>query len=424
MHREIFIPLFIVFIFLLDLYVFLFLKAWFNKLGPGKRKIATAIYWSFTFILFAVFAAASLIADDYPKRGIRNLLFMWIMMHLFSKLFAVIFAIFDDILRIAKWIGHQMSRIFHKEKSRLPGKPIPRSEFLAKSAIVAATMPAITMGIGVLSGAHNYRIWKKTIYLPTLPSAFDGIRIGQLSDIHSGSFFSKRGVKHGIEMFLAEKPDVIFFTGDLVNNDAGEVNEYSGIFDKIKAPLGVYSILGNHDYGDYRNWASIEDKRRNLDRLKNIERELGWDLLLNENRELTVDREKIAIIGVENWGKGGFQKYGDLDKAYKGCEDKPVKLLLSHDPSHWDAKVRPSYPDIDITFSGHTHGFQFGVELGNIKWSPSKYIYEQWAGLYEKDGKYIYVNRGFGFIGYPGRIGIWPEITIIELKKTTKAQKL
>ena len=271
-------------------------------------------------------------------------------------------------------------------------------------------------GLGIVSGAHNYRVRRKTIALPNLPSAFDGIRIGQLSDIHTGSFFSRPGVKRGIDLLLDEKPDVVFFTGDLVNDEARELADYKDLFEKVRAPLGVYSTLGNHDYGDYKVWKD-EDKKRNLADLIQAQKEMGWDILMNENRSLKVDGEEIAIIGVENWGAGRFQKYGELEKAYAGTEEKPVKLLLSHDPSHWDAKVRPEFGDIDVMFAGHTHGFQFGVELGDFRWSPSKYIYKQWADLHREGNQYLYVNRGFGFIGYPGRIGILPEITIIELKK-------
>jgi len=220
-----------------------------------------------------------------------------------------------------------------------------------------------------------------------------------------------------IDLLISEKPDLVFFTGDLVNDVANEVKDYKDLFAKVKAPLGVYSTLGNHDYGDYRSWPSVEKKKKNLEALIQSHKEMGWDILLNENRTLKVDGEEIAIIGVENWGAGRFSKYGDLEKAYKGAEDKPVKLLLSHDPSHWDAQIRPDFGDIDITFAGHTHGFQFGIEIGDFRWSPSKYIYKQWADLHQAGNQYLYVNRGFGFIGYPGRIGILPEVTLFELKK-------
>jgi hypothetical protein len=201
-----------------------------------------------------------------------------------------------------------------------------------------------------------------------------------------------------------------------VNSQTGEVRDYIDIFNKVKAPLGVFSTTGNHDYGDYRSWSSAAAKQKNFEELIHAHKLLGWDLLLNEHRMLDINGEKLAIIGIENWGAGRFSKYGDLDKAYSGSGEAPVKLLLSHDPSHWDAQVRPKYPDINMMFAGHTHGFQFGVEWGGFRWSPSQYFYKQWAGLYREEGQYLYVNRGYGYLGYPGRIGIPPEITIIELK--------
>lgn len=212
-----------------------------------------------------------------------------------------------------------------------------------------------------------------------------------------------------------ERPDLFVFTGDLVNSETPEVRDYKDVFAKLSAPLGAYSTLGNHDYGDYRQWSSPQAKKKNLDDLVQVHKEMGWDLLRNENRFIEVDGERIALLGVENWGKGRFAKYGDLEKAYAGTEEAETKILLSHDPSHWDAQVRPNHPDIDLTLSGHTHGFQFGVEIGNFRWSPSQYMYEQWADLYKKGDQQIYVNRGFGFIGYPGRVGILPEVTILEL---------
>jgi len=255
------------------------------------------------------------------------------------------------------------------------------------------------------------------VKLKNLPKAFDGLSIGQISDIHAGSFWNKTAVKGGIEMMMKEKPDMIFFTGDLVNNESSEVKDYVSVFEKLKAPLGVYSITGNHDYGDYKSWASQEEKQKNFRDLVQAHKVMGYDILMNEHRMLEQGGEKMAIIGIENWGGGRFAKYGKLDKAYRGSDEAAVKLLLSHDPSHWDAQVRKDYRDIDIAFAGHTHGFQFGVEIGGFKWSPSQYAYKQWAGLYQEEDQYLYVNRGFGYLGYPGRVGIPPELTIVELKR-------
>ena len=354
-------------------------------------------------------------ASDFFPGDLKRVIVIGIVMLYFSKVFGVIVLLLDDIYRAGQWI---FSKISPSNDSITQVKNgMTRSEFMSKASLIAVAVPLTTFGIGIASGAHNYRLRKKTVYLKNLPSAFDGISIGQLSDIHSGSFFSRQGVKKGLDLLLDEKPDVIFFTGDLVNDETSEVSKYKDLFSKITAPLGVFSTLGNHDYGDYKNWSNIEDKKKNLADLVRVHKEMGWDILMNENRTLKVDGEEIAIIGVENWGAGRFSKYGDLEKAYTGIEEKPVKLLLSHDPSHWDAQIRPQFSDIDITFAGHTHGFQFGVEIGDFRWSPSKYIYKQWADLHQEENQYLYVNRGFGFIGYPGRIGIMPEVTIIELKK-------
>jgi predicted MPP superfamily phosphohydrolase len=249
-----------------------------------------------------------------------------------------------------------------------------------------------------------------------LPQAFRNLRIVQISDIHSGSFNNKKGVLRGVEKALKLKPDVILFTGDLVNNKADEMEHYMDVFNQLKAPMGVYSTLGNHDYGDYEQWGSKEEKAANLERLKQVHGELGWKLLMNEHVVFERNGDKIALLGIENWSaKARFPKYGKMNEAYAGTENIPFKILMSHDPSHWDAEVIPKYADVDLMLSGHTHGMQFGIELPWFKWSPVQYVYKQWAGLYEEGRQKLYVNRGFGFIGYPGRVGILPEITLIEL---------
>jgi predicted MPP superfamily phosphohydrolase len=368
---------------------------------PTVLSVLALLWWSF--------------GDPYRySPGFRNWVLTGLVATYFSKTFAVAILFVDDLTRGVKWLAS----FFQKGSSEsLPGEAIARSEFLSKAALVAAAIPFGTMAYGVISGAHDYRVRRQILRLPNLPTSFDGLRIAQLSDIHSGSFFNKTAVKGGVEMVMQEKPDVIFFTGDLVNNEAVEVMDYIDVFNKLKAPLGTYSITGNHDYGDYHRWASMEAKQKNFRDLVAAHRLLGFDLLMNENRLLELNGDHLAVIGIENWGGRGFAKYGKLEKAYSGTEAAPVKLLLSHDPSHWDAQVRPMYKDIDVTFAGHTHGFQFGVEIGNFKWSPSQYAYKQWAGLYQEGNQFLYVNRGFGYIGYPGRIGMPPEITIFELKR-------
>jgi uncharacterized protein len=408
--------IFIVVFLLIDFYFFQAVVNVSKNWTPLWQKVARYGFW-----LPTVFSVAALFwwtfANPYSiNTTVRNLVLTALFAIYFSKIFGIIFLFLDDIQRGIRWVA----QLFYQgstDVTPLPGKQITRSEFLTKAAVIASSVPFGLMAYGVISGAHDYRIRRVTLRLPNLPKSFDGIRIGQLSDIHSGSFFNKTAVKGGVEMFMKEKPDVIFFTGDLVNNETTEVKEYINIFDKLKAPLGVYSITGNHDYGDYRGWSSNAAKAKNFSDLVAAHKQMGFDILLNENRKLKQAGEELAIIGIENWGAGRFSKYGKLDQAYRGSEDAAVKLLLSHDPSHWDAQVRPNFPDIDVAFAGHTHGFQFGVEIGNFKWSPSQYVYKQWAGLYQEGSQYLYVNRGFGYLGYPGRIGMPPELTIIELKR-------
>ena len=353
---------------------------------------------------------------DDPYRyssNFRNWIITGIVATYFSKIVGILFLLTDDLQRGARWL---FSLFKNDSSNTSAGEVISRSEFLSKTALIAASVPLGAFAYGIISGAHDYRIRKVAIKLPNLPKAFDGIKIAQLSDIHSGSFWNKTAVKGGVEMILQEKPDAIFFTGDLVNNESSEVKEYMDVFNKLRAPLGVFSITGNHDYGDYKSWASKEAKQQNFKDLITAHKELGFDLLLNENRFLVQGGEKLAILGIENWGTR-FSKHGLLDKAYLGTEEAAVKLLLSHDPTHWDAQVRPTYKDIDVMFAGHTHGAQFGVNIGDFTWTPVQHVYKQWGGLYQEENQYLYVNRGFGYLGYPGRVGMPPEITIFELKR-------
>jgi len=411
MQRAPFLFFLLLFYFILDVYVFQAVKVVVENTIPSYKKAAYIAYWSLTTLtFFAVLAFSSL--DSAKYHFVRSMLVSMVAINFVSKLVAVFFVFIDDIVRFGQWTYNGLVHSGVSEVSTTNG--IPRSEFLSKVALIAGAVPATIFSYGIISGAYDYRVRRRTITLPNLPKAFDGIRLAQLSDIHSGSFYNKTAVQGGIDMLQNEKPDMIFFTGDLVNNVSSEVKDYVNIFEKLNAPLGVFSTLGNHDYGDYAQWASPKEKRKNLDDLIQTHRNMGWDILLDENRHVTVDGEKLGIIGVQNWGVK-FAQYGSLEKAVQNVE-APVKILLSHDPSHWDAQIRPTQPDIDLTLSGHTHGFQFGVEIGDFRWSPSQYLYKQWADLYQENNQYLYVNRGFGFLGYPGRIGILPEITIIELK--------
>jgi uncharacterized protein len=414
MNRLLFVLLFALFFLLVDFYFFQAVLTVSKNWTAGWKNAVRYGYWipsilSFVGLLWFAF--------DNPYRfsaNFRNWVLTGLFATYFPKIIGVVFLLVDDLQRLVRVVVG----FFNKGSSAgLPGETIPRAEFLSKVALTAAAIPVGALVYGIVSGAHDYRIRRVTVKLPNLPKSFDGLRIGQISDIHSGSFWNKTAVKGGVELFLKEKPDVIFFTGDLVNNETTEVGEYIDIFKKIKAPLGVFSITGNHDYGDYKSWPSEESKRRNFQDLIKAHELLGYDLLLNEHRFLEAGGDKIAIIGNENWGAGRFSKYGKLDQAYRGTEEAPVKLLLSHDPTHWDAQVRPNHPDIDMMFAGHTHGFQFGVQVGGFKWSPVQYVYKQWADLYQEGNQYLYVNRGFGYLGYPGRVGMPPELTIVELKK-------
>lgn len=417
MGRITFVSIVALLFVVMDWYVFQSVKFAINEFANNWRKLIYIVYWSITALCVAGLLYYNLGGKAEMSRELRTIIFSLLFLNFFSKIFGVLFLLIDDLGRVIRWawasISDQQTTKVHATKEY----GINRSEFLVKSSLVATAIPALTMGFGILSGAYNYRVKRTTVYLKNLPSSFDGIRIAQLSDIHSGSFFNKTAVQGGIDMLMGEKPDVVFFTGDLVNDRAEEMKEYQPIFNQVKAPLGVYSTLGNHDYGDYASWKSPMAKKNNLDTLIKIHKQMGWDILMNEHRFLSQGSDKIAILGIENWGTGGFAKYGKLNQAHAGTDAAAVKLLLSHDPSHWDAQVRKSYHDIDIMFAGHTHGMQFGIEVGDFKWSPVQYRYKQWAGLYQEENQHLYVNRGYGFLVFPGRIGILPEVTIMELKK-------
>jgi predicted MPP superfamily phosphohydrolase len=335
----------------------------------------------------------------------------FIMLYL-VKLVWLFFIILDDIIRLAR---------FFSVASDIPNEAmiekINRSEFIITAGALASGALFGGMVYGVLKGAHNYQVNNRTLRISKLPKAFEGLRIVQISDIHSGSFWNKPAVKKGVELIMEQKADLIFFTGDLVNNKSEEFLSYKEVFKQLDAPLGVFSILGNHDYGDYFSWPDEKgvSKEENLSLLKQYQKEIGWKLLVNDNHIIERDGEKLAIIGVENWGAHGFTQYGNLEQAYRGTEDAGTKLLLSHDPSHWKAEVLTKFKDINATFSGHTHGMQFGIDSKYYKWSPVKYRYPEWADLYQEGDQYLYVNRGFGYLGYPGRLGFNPEITVFEL---------
>ncbi|MBB3055009.1 metallophosphoesterase [Mucilaginibacter gotjawali] len=406
---------FIAIVLLLDVYVFKGL----SKLSVkwkfiGKRWFL--ITWiTVTTVLLGGLLLAVYVKIDLGLRLVIVLAFFGLL--LFKACFALLLLI-DDLRRLSIFTGRKLKKTgtLAPETKHAPDT-IPRSEFLLKAGLLAGAVPLAAFKLNMKSGLYDYQVKRHNLYLPNLPKAFDGMKLGQISDIHSGSFFDKKAVLGGVEMLLGEKPDVIFFTGDLVNEQTNEMRDYQDIFNKVKAPLGVFSSLGNHDYGDYADWATPAAKQKNLDDLVQTHKNMGWDLLRNENRRLKIGNEEIGILGIENWGElSRFPKYGRMDLAVKNTDDLPVKLLLSHDPSHWRAQVLPHYPQIDMVFAGHTHGMQFGLRTEHFQWSPVEYLYNEWAGFYREGKQQIYVNVGYGFFGFRGRVGILPEITIFTLK--------
>ena len=327
------------------------------------------------------------------------------------KIITILFLFSEDIFRF-------ISATFHKLSGNTREFSLPtRRRFLSLLALGIAAVPFGALLYGMYKGKYNFKVLKYTMEFDDLPDAFDGYKITQISDIHSGSFDNRKEIEYGVDLINQQKSDIICFTGDMVNNKATEMNPWAALFSTLHAPDGKFSILGNHDYGDYVQWESREEKAQNLEDLKHLQREIGFDLLLNEHRLLSRGQDKLALIGVENWGKG-FKTVGDLKKAVSGLAKDDFRILLSHDPTHWQEEVIHNDDHYHLTLSGHTHGMQFGIEIpGVIKWSPVKWRYKYWAGVYEELGQFINVNRGFGFIGYPGRVGIWPEITVITLKK-------
>lgn len=397
----------------LDFYVFQALKV-VAPATPRWRMTVFLFYWFLSVTcLVVLFMMPNVNYQAWPK-VIRTYLFAIIVGLFFSKLIASIFLALDDVRRGSMWI---LGKLFSNPSLSVSqsSSGITRSTFMSWMGLAMGGSLFATLLYG-FNNKYRYQLRKVQMSFERLPAIFRGLRIAHISDIHSGSFTDKLAVQKGIEKILDAQPDLILFTGDLVNDRADEMNEYKELFARLKAPLGVYSILGNHDYGDYVRWESPQAKIENLERLKSVHAEMGWRLLMNEHVVIEKEGEKIALLGIENWSaKGNFPKYGKMEDAYRGTEAYPFRILLSHDPSHWEAEVQKKYPAIDLMLSGHTHGMQFGVEIPGWRWSPVQYVYRQWAGLYETTQQKLYVNRGFGFLGYPGRVGILPEITLIEL---------
>ncbi|MEI6948324.1 metallophosphoesterase [Paraflavisolibacter sp. H34] len=403
---------------LLDAYVFQGLKA--VAAGSRLKPYLYSGYWVVSLLVLVLLLVLPYLQLDNYSKGLRTTVFALLAAFFFGQLVCSLFLLADDMRRFLQWAAGKLFFSQTEGEQIQEGDSISRSAFLSWLGLGAggAIFGSLVLGF---TNKYNYQVKRVALSFPNLPAAFKGLKIIQISDIHSGSLRDRAAVRRGMETILGLQPDLILFTGDLVNNTADEMDNFMDIFSLLKAPLGVFSVLGNHDYGDYVQWPDeaggrSELKRRNLERLKQVHAELGWKLLMNEHVVFQREAEKIALIGIENWGaKARFPKHGRLAEAHAGTEDLPFKILMSHDPSHWDAEVRPKFPDIDLMLAGHTHGMQFGVELPWFRWSPVQYMYQQWAGLYENHSQKLYVNRGFGFLGYPGRVGILPEITLLEL---------
>ncbi|MEZ5055482.1 MAG: metallophosphoesterase [Saprospiraceae bacterium] len=401
----------IVLILALDAYAFQAVKVFTEGFSPALANGIHISYWAVTILAIGTLLAAVFTNTNDWNKTVFTILRSVLFIFYFSKIIVIAFLLIDDARRLVAYVADSWSGNESFDPSR--------SKFLSNVGIMLGGLPLVTLTYGILRNAYRYKIFREDIFIDDLPEALEGFKMVQISDIHSGSFFLKEPIQNAVDMINKEEADVIFFTGDMVNSVASEMEPYMDIFSQLKSKYGVMSVRGNHDYGDYSRWESQEAKNENTTKFEQIQHAMGWDLLKNENRILNINGAELAVLGIENTsGLPQFQKYGDLERAYQGTENAPVKILLSHDPSYWEKGILTKYQDIDLTLSGHTHGFQFGIEIpGWIKWSPSKYMYKQWAGLYERNKQKLYVNRGFGFLGYPGRVGILPEITVLTLKR-------
>lgn len=402
-------------VFLLSLNSYVAFATW-NHFGHGQWGLIWRLFLGF-MILWEVITMVIIFyqfRQGMGKSSVASNLFMGVTMSfLVGKLLLIVFLFANDVYRLIRW---PIEAAISDDSTSFEG----RRKFVTNIGLVLAVIPFSGLLYGTLKGRYSYKVWKHTLKYPDLPTSFSGMRIAQLSDIHSGSFDNPEAVEEGLKELMSHKPDLILLTGDLVNNYATEFDDYVDIFkDTLEAPLGKFAVMGNHDYGEYVQWESDEARAENIAAVRDRYRQMGFQLLDNDVTEIEVNGEKISLIGVENWGGGNFPKYGDFDLATKNVDPESFKILMSHDPDHWDQKIMDHDIHVNLTLSGHTHGSQVGIEIpGWIKWSPVKYRYKRWAGLYEEKDQYLYVNRGFGFLGYPGRIGIWPEITILDLEKS------
>lgn len=405
MYRLVF---FFIFVFLIEWYVFQAVKT------ITKYKYIHYSYLIITvlFIVYIIYAFSQF--DRSVGQNSQTLFTLGLLITIsVPKMLIAILLFGEDLVRFFSGVYYWM---LPKEGSVTFFQP--RVKWVSTLAFILAFVPLIALIHGILVGKSNYKVIPQTVYFKDLPDAFDGFKITQISDVHVGSFNDVNAVKEAIQMINEQHSDMILFTGDIVNTHATEMDPWIGIFNEINSPpFGKFSILGNHDYGEYITWPSNQAKEANFIAIKNIHQNIGFELLLNENVAITKGNDHIKLIGVENWGHN-FKKAGDLKLASQGIKKEDFKILMSHDPSHWEYEVQNDPLNYHLTLSGHTHGMQFGIEIpGIFRWSPIQYVYKQWAGLYENNARFLYVNRGFGYHAYPGRVGIWPEITVITLKK-------
>lgn len=393
---------------LIDIYAFQAVRTTFRNKGVNIAYVIISIIVLANFIYQIQTTDRSVGINTKINLAIGLFLTLYI-----PKIFIMVLMFGEDIIRLP-----QACYKYFTEGNAAEGNYLPsRRQFVSQIALGLAAIPFAGFLYGMVKGKYNFKVLKYTLHFEDLPEAFDGYKITQISDIHSGSFDNKEKVEYAVDLVNEQASNVILFTGDMVNNSSNEMIPWKDTFKRLKADDGIFSIFGNHDYGDYVQWNSEAEKEQNLEDLKSIQKELGFDLLLNESRFIERENQRIAIVGVENWGRG-FKQKGDLKKAASTIEKDDFKILMSHDPTHWQERVIDDDYHYHLTLSGHTHGMQFGIEIpGFIKWSPVKWRYKYWAGIYKEKGQYLNVNRGLGYLAFPGRVGIWPEITVIELKK-------
>ena len=415
----VFIIILSVILLIIDLYSYRGIKKLIAEKSNNYNRIVFYVFWSIPVLIisglvFFINFRTQVSQENYLHYF--HLLSGSFFLFYLPKLVFILFNLLDDIVLLFK-------KVFGKKKEaeKTEDNLISRRQFITRTGIVAAGLPFLSIAYGIKWGRFNYTIRNQKLFFENLPKAFNGFKILQISDFHLGSFIgSEDKIEDAVNIINEQNADIILFTGDFVNNVSKEIDPFINSLKNLKARFGVYSVLGNHDYGDYVRWNSEEEKNENLKRLISLQKEIGFDLLLNESRKIRINNDEINILGVENWGLKPFPQIGDLNKALADVEENSFKVLMSHDPTHWDEQVLGK-TNIDLTLSGHTHGAQFGIEIPGWRWSPVNLRYKRWGGLYKEANQHLYVNTGIGFIGFPGRVGMPPEITVLELNNNSTA---